>query len=151
MEGHPEVRGPHRIDEVFDRKDASDDVHPPRWVVRRDEDPGQEQQRQDDRVDDRRTRVLVRNDAAHREADRCEAAGPTSSVRMKSSVSVAPGIRAPYAMRPNTTVIATNRKPTNVACSTRAVRYDLAGNGVPRRRFRSPPSLAYTTEIAMFV
>src|SRR5713101_9673021 len=63
--GHDEHVGPvergadetglHAVGEVLDREDPGDPQDPGRRVVaERDEDPGQEQQRQDGRVDDRR-------------------------------------------------------------------------------------------------
>jgi hypothetical protein len=54
VEGRAEEPGLHPVGEALDREDPGDPQDPLRGVVaERDEDPGQEQQRQDDRVDDR--------------------------------------------------------------------------------------------------
>ena len=54
MERAAEEPGLHAGEEVLEREDPADPGHPRRRVVpERDEDPGQEEQRQDDRVDDR--------------------------------------------------------------------------------------------------
>jgi hypothetical protein len=66
-----------RVEEPPDREDLAGRADPPgRVVADRDEHPGQEQQRQDQRVHDRRGGVRVGNETAHRQADRGEAPGP---------------------------------------------------------------------------
>ena len=73
MERGAEEPGLHAAEEVPDREDPADPDHPRRRVVpERDEDPGQEEQRQDDRVDDRQRGVSVRDDRRDREPERAE-------------------------------------------------------------------------------
>jgi acyl-CoA synthetase (AMP-forming)/AMP-acid ligase II len=72
-ERRPEERGLHPHHEVPHREDAGDPQDPRGGVVaERDEDPGQELQRQDDRVDDRGRGVGVRDDRGEREPERAE-------------------------------------------------------------------------------
>ncbi|HET9311250.1 MAG TPA: hypothetical protein VFP41_08520 [Actinomycetota bacterium] len=52
---------------------------------------------------------------------------------------------------PNAAQIATSNNAIAVAWTTRAVRYDHPGNGVPRMRLRMPWSRLNETLIAMFV
>src|SRR5215831_14875415 len=73
VEGGAEEAGLHPVGEVLDREDPGDPEDPVRGVVaERDEDPGQEQQRQDDRVDDRGRGVGVRDHRRGREPERAE-------------------------------------------------------------------------------
>ena len=144
--GH--VGGEEGLEEVPDREVVGEVDDAARDLVVGDEDAGEEVERQQQRVDDRRGGVL-RGDRAVRAMPRQQKeAAPTTSVSEDRRQPL-PGDRRRRRGRGRSPRAATSiSSATTIELPTRPAMKTQAGIGVPRPRFRRPSSRAITSDIA---